>query len=192
MQEAFLASALYQPPIVLGRQLRHFSPFHALALEAVNSPFAHDPVTGVTPDSLIVAIHTCSLSYADGLAALLDTAAIQKWGASVGKWDFDATLKIFKRHISDSMVLPAFYHTGDEEDARAPVAWHLATSGMRFLNMTEADAWDCSIAKLVCYRACISEWNGSKSLKSDEEIKGRKILEEIKAREEAVKDRNSL
>ena len=192
MQEAFLQSALYSPPIVLGRQLRAFSPFHALALEAVDSPFAHEPVTGVTPDSLIVAIWTCSHSFADGLTVLLDTAAIQKWGASVGKWDFPATLKTFQRHIADSMVLPVFYHTGDEEDCRAPVAWHLATSGMRFLNMTEAEAWDCSIARLVCYRACISEWNGSKSLKSDEEIKGRKVLEEIKAREEAAKDRNSL
>ena len=192
MQKAFLQSALYSPPIVLGRQLRAFSPFHALALEAVNSPFAHEPVTGVTPDSLIVAIWTCSHSFADGLPVLLDIATIQKWGASVGKWDFSKTKAQFFRHLDDSMLLPKFYHTGDEEDARAPVAWHLATSGMRFLHMTEAEAWDCSIARLVCYRACISEWNGSKSLKSDEEIKGRKVLEEIKAREEAAKDRNSI
>ena len=187
MQEAFLQSALYRPPVVLGRQIRPFSPFHALALEAVNSPFAHDPVTGVTPDSLIVAVYTCSLSYADGLPALLDTAKIQAWGASIGKWDFAKTKAQFFRHMDDSMLLPVFYHTGDEEDCRAPVVWHLATSAMRFLHMTETEAWDCSIAKLVCYRACISEWNGSKSLKSDEEIKGRKILEEIKVREEAEK-----
>jgi hypothetical protein len=175
-------SALYEPPSALGKTLRGYSPFHALALETVRSPF----MIGGTPDfdDLILAVHICSHGWADRFKVMSDMAGVSEWGKSVTAADIASARAIFDRYLSESWEMPRFWQ-GDSGELRANWIYHLVTFAMRRLHMTEAEAWDCPIARLVCYRACYGESEGDKSLMTDDEIKGIEVLRADAAKEKA-------
>jgi hypothetical protein len=176
-------AALYEPPEVLGKTLRGFSPFHALMLEAVQSPF----MVGGAPDfdDLVLAVHICSHGWADRFRIRTDLPAVIEWGKSLTADDIATSRRKFDNYLSESWKAPSFWQSGEGSDQRADWTYHLAVFGMRHLNMTEAEAWDCPIARLVCYRACVGETEGDKSLMTDEDVKGVEILKADAEKEEA-------
>ena len=180
-------AVLYEPPQVLGKTLRGFAPFHALALCAVQSSFMSE--VGEDTDAiqeLVVAVRICSLGWADRYR-IVDEQAIQQWGGKIDPATYLAARQAFAVYLGESWEMPQFW-SSEGEGLRANWIYHLVAFGMRELKMTEAEAWDCPIARLVCYRACVGESEGDKSLKSEEEIKGEAILEADKVKAEQAKE----
>lgn len=163
---------LYEPPKVLGKTLRGFSAFHALMLEAVQSPFLVGGKTDL--QDLILAVHVCAHGWADR-ATIKDTEAIKAWGEHIKSVDFVDAQKQFSNYLTESFAMPEFWNNSGST-LRANFAFHLVTFGMRILGLSEADAWDTPIARMVCYRACWAESEGDTSLKSDDEQAGLDLL----------------
>lgn len=182
MNIVWAQAALYEPPEVLGKTLRGFSPFHALMLEAVQSPF----MVGSTADfdDLILAVHICAHGWADRFLIRSDMAAVIEWGKSLTADDIATGRRNFDAYLTASWETPKFWQDSDSGTLRANWIYHLAAFAMRRLNMTETEAWDCPIARLVCYRACVGETEGDKSLMTDDDIKG---IETLKADAEKEK-----
>lgn len=153
---------LYEPPIVLSRRLRPFSPFHALMLQSVDNPFFIGGDCGA-PD-LILAVHVCAHGWADRFAVMADAAKAQEWGQTCEGVDWRDEVAAFRLYMDESWKLPERWKGGgDDSEARANSAYHLAVFGMRHLGMSEDVAWDCPVARLVCYRECYAESETGKS-----------------------------
>jgi len=168
-------AAFYLPPKVLGKNLRGFSPFHILMLEAVSSPYI---IGGKRDnDDLILAVYICSQGWADRYSIIrYDLKAVKKWGRSVRKPDFVVAHKDFLLYLQESWEMPGCWPEPGSSGIKANPAYHLATFGMRELKMTEQEAWDCPMARLVCYRACVSESEGGDPLITDDDRAGMAIL----------------
>lgn len=184
MNIVWAQAALYEPPEALGKTLRGFSPFHALMLEAVQSPFM---VVGDTPDfdDLVLGVHVCSHSWADRFLIRSDIPSVIEWGKTLTADDISTGRRNFDAYLKASWETPQFWQDTEAGTLRANWIYHLVTFAMRRLNMTEAEAWDCPIARLVCYRACVGETEGDKSLMTEEDIKGIEALKDDEAKEKA-------
>jgi len=182
MNIVWAQAALYLPPAALGKTLRGFSPFHALMLSAVSSPFMVDG----TPDfdDLVLAVHICSHSWADRFVLRSDLPSVIEWGKTLTTEDISTSRRNFDAYLAASWQMPQFWQDAASGTLRANWIYHLAAFAMRRLHMTEAEAWDCPIARLVCYRACVGETEGDKSLMTDDDIKG---IETLKADAEKEK-----
>jgi len=174
MNIVWAQAALYEPPTVLGKILRGFSPFHALILEAVQSPFMTDAAADF--DDLVLAVHICSHGWDDRFRIQSDIPAVTKWGKTVPKKSITPARKDFDLYLKESLRMPQFWQAGGGDEPRANWLYHIATFAQARLHMVERDAWDCPIARLVCYRACVSEVEGDKSLKSESESEGVDVL----------------
>lgn len=171
MHVGWIQAACYNPPTVLGRKLLPFSPFHALTLDAVDSPYMRG--TAVDVHDLILAVYVCSRSWADRASIIGEPEPIQTWGAEQDHADWLAEMAAFRLYFQESWTIPDKWETGDKAKAKANGAYHLAVFGMRFLSMTEAAAWDCPVSRLICYRETYSEQETGKSLlKTDDELEG--------------------
>ena len=174
MQGAFIQAHTYKSPTILGRQLLPFSPWHGVILEAAASPY----ILGGIPklDDMILGVWVCSHSHADGWNAAANAPSAQEWGNSLTDPNFPAALTAFDEYISASFMGPEYWSSGGGSEIRAPYMWHLATFGMSYLHMSEVAAWDCSVAKLMCYHACKAEVEGNKDLVSNEDMRGMEVL----------------
>jgi len=187
MQGAFIQALTYRPPAILGRQLLPFSPWHGIVLEGAGSPY----IIGGTPDfgDFITAAWVCSHSFTHGWAGTLDLVAAKKWGKANRKQraKFSAAVAALNEHILASFVGPEYWSAEGGSSVKAPYWWHMATFGMTTLHLSYADAWDCSIARLMCHFACKSETEGGKDLMSADDIKGEEVLKADAAKEKAAK-----
>lgn len=175
MQTAWIQACLYQPPVVLGRQLQPFSSFHALALDGVRSPFWHGGAP--TIDDLVLAVHICALTWETRAAVFGDVRRIMKWGRRQRKADHASELAAFRLYLDESNVYPARWKTSESSAIKASGFFHLVAFGMGRMNMSEAQAWDCPMARLVCYSEAHREQETGKSdLISEEESKGIEAL----------------
>ena len=181
MNLVWAQAALYEPPTVLGILLRGYSPFHALALEAVQSPF----ITGAPDDffDLVLAVHICSRRWAHRfLIGGLAHKPLRRWGRRVRHDEIARGRGQFLTYLAESWMTPEFWRSEGSGPLRAHWLYHLAAFGQRELHMSEAEAWDCPIARLLCYRATVGETEGDKNLVTDEERRG---IEMLKAAEKA-------
>ena len=185
MQGAFIQALTYSPPSVLGRQLRAFSSWHGIVLEAAGSPY----IVGGIPalDDMVLGVWVCSRSYADGWLGALDLAAAGAWGENLQNHDFLSALTAFGEYIAASFMGPEYWSSGEGSSIRAPYMWHLATFGMMHLHLSDLAAWDYPIARLMCHYACKSESDGSKDLMSADDIKGMEVLKADAEKEKEAK-----
>jgi hypothetical protein len=178
VQLSWVQAVGYAPPVVLGKQLQAFSAFHVLMLDAVASPFFR----GGAPDThdLLLAVHICSSTWASRASVVTDLSSVTDWGQGQSKVDWPAEMRAFETYISESWLIPDKWETtGEREKAKANGAYHLAVFAMRFLGLPEAEAWDCPVSRLVCYRETYSEQETGKSLlKTEDELAG---IEKLKA-----------
>lgn len=175
MEIAWAQALLYQPPVVLGKQLLPLSVLHVLMLDAIDSPF----MRGGSFDAgdLIIAVHLCGLKWVDREQFFVDAKAARAWGKSQRKNQMDDESAKFVDYISESWKIPETWKTGKGQSAKANGAYHLAVFGMRQLGMSEAEAWDCPVARLVCYRETYAEQEtGESDLITDDERTGLEVL----------------
>jgi len=189
MQGAFISALTYQPPVVLGRQLLHFSPWHGLMLEAAGSPYLVEGKTTVA--DMIYGVWVCSTSFSEGYAKAGDGIGASKWGKKEKRSDRTEAKALFDEYIIKSFACPDYWSTGGGAQLKAPYWWHLALFGQNVLGLSEAKAWDHPIMKLVCYRACDAESNGWDKLKTENEMEGSRVLRADMEKEEADKNNNA-
>jgi len=175
MHIAWTQAVLYQSPAVLGRQLAPLSPLHVLTLEAVNSPFMVGGVSGL--DDLILAVHICATQWGTRAGIFANEKLLRKWGRQHRRADWRAEMGAFHTYLDESWTTPDKWGKGASGAAKAPGAYHLAVFAMRNLGMAEAQAWDCPIARLICYREAFAEQErGESDLMTDEEKRGIEVL----------------
>jgi drug/metabolite transporter (DMT)-like permease len=174
MQGAFVQALTYRPPVALGRQLRPFSAWHGLILDAAGNAFMLGGIPGL--EDTVFAALVCSLSFADGIEAYTDKRRVSKWGRKYGPDAITRASLVLRGHILAGLHCPEYGQDGKGKPVRAPYWWHLATFARVQLGMSEAAAWDAPVSRLACYRACVAEGEGWDKLKSDEEIDGAEIL----------------
>lgn len=174
---SWIQSVLYEPPTVLGRRLRPFSPLHALILQNIDSPFMFGG-TAATFEDLVVAVHVCGLTWTERNQWLPPAKLLRRWGRKQRHTDFGAVADVMDEYISESWQLPERWTSGKgPSHSKANGAFHLAVFGMSRLGMTEARAWDCPVARLICYREAFAEQETGKSdLVSDQEKRGIEAL----------------
>lgn len=161
MNIAWTQAVFYKPPVVLGRQLKTLSPLHVLMLDALDSPVMTGGVCG--NDDLIVAVHVCTLDWSTRDKLLADLKSIKAWGKTQRKCDWYDAHADFQLYLRESWTIPQKWDTGAKSEVRANGAYHMAVFGMRNLGMSEQAAWDCPVARLVCYREAYAEQETGKS-----------------------------
>jgi len=161
MQAAWTQAALYEPPVILGRKLQPLSPLHLLILDSVDSPF----ISGGKSDiqDLVLAVHTCCLKWETRQNIFPEDDALKAWGTEQAKTDWREELAAFQLYLSESWVIPEKWDAKDGDKCKANGAYHMALFCMRNLNMPEAEAWNCPVARIVCYRECYAEQETGKS-----------------------------
>lgn len=178
MEIAWIQAIAYQPPVILGQQLNPFSPFHALVLESLKSPYISGGTA--TPNELVLAVYVCSLSWADRKKiTTIDESKLKNWGKKQSKAAWRYELSNFKTYISESWMLPDTWKKPNSGTVKANGAYHLAVFAMRKLGMNEADAWNTPLSRLVCYRHVIEEQETGKSdiITDDEKTAMQKLKE---------------
>jgi hypothetical protein len=174
MQGAFVQALTYRPPSVLGRQLRPFSAWHGLVLDAAGNAFVGGGIPGL--EDTVFAAWVCSLGFADGIEAFTDQRRVSKWGRRYGPESVARAVPVLRDHILAGVRCPEYWQDGSGKPLRAPYWWHLATFARVQLGMSEAAAWDAPVSRLACYRACAAEGEGWKGLMTAEELRGAEIL----------------
>lgn len=165
MESVFYQSALLQPPVILGRQLKPFSCFHLLVLSAADSPLIEGGAVGKA--DLIFLLWVCGMEWETGRAALYAEGAAEEamaWGKSVGpKWDFEDTLASVTKYLDEYMETPKTWSKGrDGKPSAIPVAFKLAADLLaHYSGFTEAQVWNMPVCMAACYRASVAEENGA-------------------------------
>jgi hypothetical protein len=161
MEIAWIQAIAYQPPVILGQQINPFSPFHALVLESTKSPY----MFSVAPNfgDLVFAVHICGLRWETRSNIFLPRTDLRKWGKTQRKADRTKAMRDFSLYISESMKTPDVWTKPGKNTVKANGAYHLAIFAMRKLGMNEADAWNCPISRLICYRETDEEQETGKS-----------------------------
>lgn len=170
MQSAFVQAFTYSPPVILGRRLLPFSPWHGIFLEATDSSYLLGGPHSF--DDLISGIWLCSRSFLNGWASPGDLREAKRWGRRARNDDLVEAYKLFDDHVKVSLSSPEYWRSPDSQSLRAPFFWHLATFGVNYLHLSEQQAWDYPVARLTCYLACKSENEGGKDLMSEEDSIG--------------------
>jgi hypothetical protein len=171
MQGAFIQALTYCPPVILGRQMRPFSCWHGLMLEAMGNAYLGGTKPGVS--DVVAGAWVCALSSKDGLA--FDGKAIVAWGRKTR--NVASAIAQLQDYIDAGLRCPEYWRKAEDKPVKAPYWWHLALFARQHLGLDEAAAWDEPVARLVCYRACNAEQEGWKNLKSDNEMKAKAALE---------------
>jgi len=120
-----------------------------------------------------LAVWICSHSYAHGFLGTMEHKRIKGWakrcrGMSAG--DIATGLAELREHMHGSLDKPQCWGDKMAKGCRAPVWWLLATFAQGSLGMDEAQGWDCSVSKVLCYLACRNELKGSEDLLTEIEM----------------------
>jgi len=173
MQPVWIQSLLYQPPTVLGKQLKPFSALHFLILNFYKSPFLHGKGR-ISTDDLILAVIVCASDFASRHDLLnIDIKRIKKWGREHRKTDLLEATATLKEYLQESMVIPEKWQSSGDDSGgtiKTNAGYALVMFAMGRLGMTEAEAWNAPLARLVCYRDVYYELEtGKTDVVSDEE-----------------------
>lgn len=164
---------LHDPVIVLGRRLLPLSLWHICMLKEQDSPY----ITGgeVKIQDLAIAVLICSMNRETFSHFMSDEKSMQKAADDmVDSWllkkegDQRECFATFLAYINASFNAPEFWEEEKsnqiKDRLRCPIEWHLIIMLLkeRICN-TEEDAWNYSYQRAVCWRAVISEANGSRN-----------------------------
>jgi len=168
MDNPFLQAIFVQPRVVMGRQLLPLSAYHAAALMLLDSPFIVSSDDPLTHDDLVLACYVCSFGVADGPTSLfpeLDMVGILEWGASCKDIDNDAEFEAFSVYLNDYLTFPEMWQPTDAGATKTSgIPWPVYCVTTVLQNMrgiTEQEAWDMPLNKLVAYKCAIAEQNGA-------------------------------
>jgi hypothetical protein len=170
--EVFDAADVATCPVILGRELRPLSVFASLTLKGISSPYA----TGKIPDApdLFDAVLICSRTREELRAILNDAKTYRRefkrmgrvWGRMTRPRRVNA-LKRFSVYMERCTVAPDYWESANTKKQgriRTPFEWHcVAMLLSNRICQTEAEAWDYSLSRALCWSAVIGERNGSES-----------------------------
>jgi len=163
MDSVFFQSMLVQPPKILGRQLHHFSSYHALLLMLLDNPFF---IGGrPTRNDAIELIWICGMEYQDGSQSIFDDRIVKdafKWGKKTGVFDTDQVIEDVSIYLADYMAFPRLWSKEiGVRESHVPVPFRIvATVLSGYPSFTEAEVWNMPMIRAACYRACVAEDNG--------------------------------
>ena len=166
--DSWTQSVFAMPPVMCGRQLQPFSLSHSLLLRAIGCPYAFTNADA-TRNDLLTAVEVCSRKHSENAAHLFGGGIrlfrlvyrSLRWGGM----DFATADESFRTYIADFTRMAERVIVGDGSDPMsAPTEFHLHRHLCEVMHMTEADAWDCSVARAWAYFDTWSEWKGGKGL----------------------------
>ena len=141
--EKFLAIAVPEPTVLLGRELRPLSLGHLLYLERFGCLPVNDP------DKLVMASLICSLKFEDILPTLQDrwlTWKIRWWHFRLGEPDWQAKYDLWNEYFLLHTRAPSVIsksETRDESHSGTPFYQHLKVTLQSRLNYTPSEALNC-------------------------------------------------
>lgn len=160
----FIASLFVRPRVLLARELRPFSAWHWAAFVALDLPFITKRKP--TPDDLVVAVAVCCTQFGDDLTQL---AAPKGWG---GEFDFAQELAKFRLYLNEHCTFPDRYELEGASTrlSAVPFAFFaVATVLQNVHGITEAEAWNMPLCRLVAYKEAYAESQGE-ALVSDRDF----------------------
>ncbi len=169
MQGAFLNAVIYQPPCIYGVQLLPFSCWHGLVLEEMKSSYIVGGVRDI--NEAISVLWVCSHKYEDGLNIAAKVKELKKLGKRIKPSEYQEVVLQIDEYIRKSISTPEVWR-GEKENKRlkAPIWWHLVYFGIKFLGLSEIEAWNYSFLKLFNFMMCECEYNGSIDLVAEDEM----------------------
>ena len=191
MDNPFLQAVFVQPREVMGRQLRPFSAYHAAALMLLDSPFILGTHDGVGAQDLVLAAYVCSFGFEDGPQVLfpeVDLGAIEAWADECVNIDFEEELQVFNAYMDDYLEAPEMWQPakgGAGKDSGIPWPVYCVTVVLQNMKgVSEADAWNMPLSRLVAYKCAIAEQNGAEIISQDQ----RNRIKWLKLQDEAAKE----
>jgi len=156
----FLQSVFVQPPVVLESQLQPFSAYHAAAMMILGSPFMDGGT--VTREDLVLAVYVCSRGFEDGPAHLFPLDA-DEVSQCAHDFDFAAEMALFEEYMGDHMSFPdVFQPKGGGKQSGIPWPFYAVATVLQGMGgISEQEAWDMPISRLVGYKAAIAEQAGA-------------------------------
>ena len=190
MDNPFLQAVFVQPREVMGRQLRPFSAYHAAALMLLDSPFFTKDNDGIGAQDLVLAIYVCSFGFEDGPQALfpdVNINAIEAWADKCTNVDFEEELSVFSAYMDDYLETPEIWQPagkGSGKESGIPWPVYCVTAVLQNMKgISEQDAWNMPLSRLVAYKCAIAEQNGADIVSQAQ----RHRMEWIRLTEEAEK-----
>jgi hypothetical protein len=184
MESPFFQAMLVQPPIILNRQLHHFSAFHALLLCQFDNPFlVRNLNKEVTNKDLILLLWVCGTRFQDwqkdyNLDEMIEAA--WAWGKEIGEFDTEEVASELEVYLENYIVFPKIWRKTKSKRKASGIPWPFKIAAAvlsHYPSFSEAQVWNMPICRLACYRAEIAE-QGGMEVQSMEE---RKILDRIEA-----------
>ena len=156
---------IYAPEMrVMERILHPLSAYHLAAMSLIQSPYMSGGVPA--PSDTIAAVCVCSTRWQDGASQMmtLNADAVQSWAAQLKELNWDKAQSDFREYcdfyLSD---LPEVWHEEGRtcKPSALPLPAHSVATVMMYMHgITEDQAWNMPINRLLAYRAAIAENNG--------------------------------
>lgn len=200
MIAAISQAAIKQPFKVLGRNLKPFSLWHQLFLDASENGFALGSANKPTYHDLISAVFFCSFDYSAGLEQLASRFIGTKmayWAWRAGNFDVMEAISDFYSYMEAHTNTPAYWvedgHFKSGGKSGVPYAQFLKVKMMQELGMSEVEALNTAYNDAIINHLTILEAKGAiRFVTEDDEaliIKARSM--EARLQEIAAKVRNN-
>ena len=170
MSDVWHKAALVEPPRILGVRLRPFSCWHALCLDAFDSPYIQggEPTTG----TLLLALMVCVDRRRDRLRSLklFNASPVRRWlwAARCLMFNEQAAQVAFEQYVSEFTDSPAVWAPKGGKSSKASVPYSVVVTIAGHLSSIDLDqAWDMPMGEALCYRACVAEENGANLVGDD-------------------------
>jgi hypothetical protein len=154
---AWSQSIFVQPPTCMGVQLKPFSWAHYECLKRFYSPYLLSGVKTGRPD-LLRAVWICQRTWEElqrDLFHLRDVRSMLRENWRTRRQDFVHGDAQFRQYVTDYQFVPATWNeeTGEmKKTMGTPLSQIMAGFLMEFRHFTESQAWNCPIARSICYR----------------------------------------
>jgi len=166
----FFKSVLVQPPVILGVQLKPFSPYHALTMAQFDNAF----VTGrdIEVHDIVQAVMICRDEYEDKCFHLekFHCSALYRfwWTVRLYFLDVDQALKDLLAHTKTYTTYPSVWReSGKKTHSGIPWQFKVVAQLLSNYSFSERAAWNMGVDRAFCYLANISENSGSEVKSQD-------------------------
>jgi len=173
MVNPFLQSMFVQPRPVLGRALLPFSAYHAAAMLLVDSPFVSDK-DAADLDDLLLATFVCQYDSVEGpkhLFPAVDPDKIVAWGEECGEFDLQLEVDAFEAYLEDYIRFPVMGGPKQSQTRTSGLPWPVycvAFVLQHLRGISEYDAWNMPLSKLISYKSAVAEDHGWRVLSEKE------------------------
>lgn len=170
MDSVYFRSALVQAPVILGRQLKPFSVYHALVLMQFDNAY----MVGGLParEDFLAGILICCEGYEDNLKtfSLFERSRTYRffWGLRLLFSNLEKAQADFDEYIRVFTDAPSYWSGTDTKCSKVPWPFFLATVLLMYLPaFSPQQIWDMPLCLAACYKSVIAEENGAQLADQD-------------------------